>query len=213
LPSQAVERIYLRMKRPILTLSAAALALAAAAAAPAATPLKTAILAGGCFWSVEKETEKLPGVVDVVVGYSGGARANPTYQNHEGHFEAVKVTYDPSKTSYAKLVDGFFRHIDPTDPGGQICDRGHSYQTAVFYADPAEKAAAEQVKANVARILGKPVATEILPAKTFWKGEAYHQDFAKRNVAHYSAYYVGCGRERKLKAVWAQARQPKAGGA
>lgn len=183
-----------------LPLIAAVAALSIAARAAAAD--RTAVFAGGCFWSVEHDLEHLPGVRDVVVGYAGGTKARPTYRDHAGHLEAVKVTYDPARTSYAQLVDGFFRHIDPTDAGGQICDRGHSYRTAVFVASPQERQAAEAVKGKVEQILGKPVATRILPAGTFWRGEAYHQDYARRNPVHYKAYRVGCGRDARLKAVW-----------
>jgi len=186
------------MRIPVL----AAFALSLTAAAPAAG-YRTAVFAGGCFWSAEHDTEHLPGVVDVVVGYAGGASHHPTYQNHEGHLEAVRITYDPAKTNYAKLVDGFFRHIDPTDPNGQICDQGPSYRTAVFAADPAERQAAEAVKGQVAKALGRPVATQILPAATFWMGEAYHQDYARKNPMAYGAYRIGCGRDARLKAVWA----------
>lgn len=175
------------------------------ASAWAAGPLKTAVFAGGCFWSAEKAMEHLPGVTSVVVGYAGGARPNPTYQNHEGHLEAVKVTYDPAKISYAKLVDGFFHNIDPTDAGGQICDRGPSYQTAVFVTDEEETRTAQQVKADIAKTLGKPVATRVLTGGKFWMGEAYHQDYAKKNPGSYNAYRIGCGRDRALKAVWGSA--------
>ncbi len=171
----------------------------------AAGPLKTAVFAGGCFWSVEKAMESLPGVTDAVSGYSGGDVRNPTYQNHEGHLEAVKVTYDPAKTSYAKLVDGFFHNIDPIDAGGQICDRGHAYTTAVFVSTEAERQAAAEVKAQVAKTLGKPVATKLLRAGAFWPAEAYHQDYAKKNPAAYARYRLGCGRDRALKAVWGSA--------
>jgi peptide-methionine (S)-S-oxide reductase len=186
---------------------AAALAAAAlpAAAAPQAGGLRTAVFAGGCFWSAEHDAEHLPGVKSVVVGYAGGKRAGPTYQNHEGHLEAIRVTYDPKATTYARLVDGFFHNIDPTDSGGQICDRGPSYRTAVFVATPEERAAAEAVKADVAKKLGKPVATQVLPAGRFWMGEAYHQDYARKNPGHYAAYRAGCGRDRVIKAVWARA--------
>ncbi|WP_374656133.1 peptide-methionine (S)-S-oxide reductase MsrA [Phenylobacterium sp.] len=183
----------------------AAVASLASVEAAESAQLKTAVFAGGCFWSVEKAMEKLPGVTDVVVGYSGGDRRNPTYQNHEGHLEAVKVTYDPAKTSYAKLVDGFFHNIDPTDAGGQICDRGHSYTTAVFVTSEAERSAAVEVKAQIAKTLGKPVATSVLRASPFWMAEAYHQDYARKNPASYNAYRLGCGRDRALKAVWGAA--------
>lgn len=189
------------MNRPLFA-ATAAVALLLTGAAPAATALKTAVFAGGCFWSAEHDIEHAPGVKSVVVGYSGGTRRNPTYENHEGHLESIKVTYDPTKTTYAQLVDTFFHHIDPTDPNGQICDRGPSYRTAVFVADPAERAAAEQVKAKVAKALGRPVATAIAPAGTFWMAEAYHQDYARNNPLHYNAYRVGCGRDARLSQVW-----------
>ncbi|MCI3133222.1 peptide-methionine (S)-S-oxide reductase MsrA [Phenylobacterium aquaticum] len=189
------------MNRPLF-LAACVAALAVAGAAPAADAYKTAIFAGGCFWSAEHDIEHTPGVKSVVVGYSGGKLQRPTYENHEGHLESIKVTYDPAKVSYPQLVDAFFHHIDPTDPNGQICDFGPSYHTAVFVADPAERAAAEQVKAQVAKALKKPVATTILPASTFWMAEDYHQDYARKNPIAYGAYRTGCGRDARLKAVW-----------
>jgi peptide-methionine (S)-S-oxide reductase len=189
------------MNRPFFA-ATAALALLTAGAAPAADAYRTAVFAGGCFWSAEHDIEHTPGVKGVVVGYSGGARQHPSYENHEGHLESIKVTYDPRQISYPQLVDAFFHHIDPTDPNGQICDQGPSYRTAVFVAGPAEKAAAEQVKAQVARALGHPVATMVLPAGTFWMGEDYHQDYARKNPINYNAYRVGCGRDARLRAVW-----------
>jgi peptide-methionine (S)-S-oxide reductase len=180
----------------------AAAGVLAASAAPAAEALKTAVFAGGCFWSAEHDIEHTPGVKAVVVGYAGGTRPNPSYENHEGYLEAVKVTYDPAQISYPQLVDAFFHHIDPTDPGGQICDQGPTYRTAVFVASPQEKEQAEAVKAKVAAALKKPVATSVLPAGTFWMGEGYHQDYARKNPASYMAYRIGCGRDARLKAVW-----------
>jgi len=185
-----------------LAAGAAAAAFALAQAAPAAAALATAVFAGGCFWSAEHDIEHTNGVRGVVVGYAGGTRARPNYQDHEGHLEAIRVTYDPAKISYRALVDAFFHHIDPTDPNGQICDQGPSYRTAVFVASPQEKADAEAVKANVAATLRQPVATRILPAGAFWPAEAYHQDYAQKNPAAYMAYRVGCGRDARLRAVW-----------
>jgi len=190
------------MRTKLIAAAAAALFFAADAA-PAAAALKTAVFAGGCFWSAEHDIEHTPGVAKVVVGYAGGARPNPTYENHEGYLEAIQVTYDPAKISYAQLVDAFFHHIDPTDPDGQICDRGPTYRTAVFVADPQERQAAEAVKAQVAKSLRRPVATEIRPAAKFWMGEGYHQDYAEKNPAAYMLYRTGCGRDRALKVVWA----------
>lgn len=188
----------------IRTLAAAsAMALLAASAAPAAAALKTAVFAGGCFWSAEHDLEHTPGVAKVVVGYAGGTKPKPTYNSHEGYLEAIQVTYDPAKISYPQLVSAFFHNIDPTDPNGQLCDQGASYRTAVFAGSPQERAQAEAVKANVAKTLGKPVATRVLPAGTFWMGEAYHQDYARKNPVNYNAYRLGCRRDARLKAVWA----------
>ncbi|MFN7265679.1 MAG: peptide-methionine (S)-S-oxide reductase MsrA [Phenylobacterium sp.] len=177
-------------------------AVPAASAPPKGSNLKTSVFAGGCFWSAEHEMEKVRGVVDVVVGYSGGAKRNPTYENHEGHLEAIRVTWDPSRTTYPALVAAFFRNIDPTDPNGQICDIGPSYRTAVFVETDAEKRVAEQVKADVARQIRRPVATRILPRSAFWVGEGYHQDYAIKNPAHYNRYRIGCGRDARIRAVW-----------
>ena len=190
------------MNRPLFA-AVALCALLGADVASAASALKTAVFAGGCFWSAEHDIEHTPGVAKVVVGYVGGTRPNPSYENHDGYLESIQVTYDPAKISYAQLVAAFFHHIDPTDPDGQICDRGPTYRTAVFVADPQEKQAAEAVKAQVAKEIRHPVATEIRPAAKFWLGEAYHQDYARKNPAAYMAYRVGCGRDRTLKVVWA----------
>jgi peptide-methionine (S)-S-oxide reductase len=191
------------MKTKLLA-AIAAPALLLAGAAPAAQGLQSAVFAGGCFWSAEHDIEHAAGVKDVVAGYAGGTAAKPSYGNHAGYLEAIKVTYDPAKTSYAQLVDTFFHHIDPTDPNGQICDQGPSYRTAVFVANPAEREAAQGVKANVAKALGKPVATEVRNATPFWPAEAYHQDYARKNPAAYTAYRIGCGRDRAIKAVWSR---------
>jgi peptide-methionine (S)-S-oxide reductase len=176
--------------------------LAAGQAAPAAAALRTAVFAGGCFWSAEHDIEPTPGVARVVAGYTGGDLRNPTYEHHPGHLESIQVSYDPAKISYRQLVNAFFHHIDPTDSGGQICDRGPSYRTAVFVSSPQERAEAEAVKGEVGRTLGKPVATRILPAAAFWPAEGYHQDYARKNPADYAAYRLGCGRDARLKAVW-----------
>ena len=185
----------------ILLIAAAALAVGSAAT-PASAATKTAVFAGGCFWSVEKFFEATPGVTAAVSGYSGGTTANPTYENHKGHLEAVKVTYDPAKISYAQLVDRFYHNIDPTDPRGQICDTGPSYRTAVFTSNAEEKAVAEAAKAKYAKQLGATITVTTRNAAPFWNAEAYHQDFAKKNPAHYERYRIGCGRDRALRVVW-----------
>ncbi len=187
------------MKIRMLAIIAASTLLTAGASAAAT---RTAVFAGGCFWSVEKFFEATPGVVAAVSGYSGGSMRNPTYENHAGHLEAVKVTYDPARISYAQLVDRFYRNIDPTDPTGQICDKGPSYRTAVFVANAEERAAAEAERVQVEKLLGAKVTVQTRAASVFWPAEAYHQDFAKKNPTHYERYRIGCGRDRVLKVVW-----------
>jgi peptide-methionine (S)-S-oxide reductase len=186
----------------IRTLSVIA-AVALGAATPALAAQKTALFAGGCFWSVEKALEAIPGVSGAVSGYAGGTLRNPTYERHDGYVEAVKVTYDPAKVSYAQLLSRFYRSIDPTDATGQICDKGPSYRTAVFVGDAGERAAADAEKARAEKLLGAKVAVQTRAAATFWPAEAYHQDFAKRNPVRYEQYRIGCGRDRVIKAVWA----------
>ena len=166
-----------------------------------------AILAGGCFWCMEADFEKLPGVTDVVSGFTGGTLTDPTYEgNHEGHYEAVAVTYDPQKVSYRQLLDYYWRHIDPFDAGGQFCDRGHSYQSAIFVANDSERAIAEESKRKVAvQFPGQTVVTPILAASTFYpiKGdESYHQDYYKKNPVRYQVYRWNCGRDQRLKEIW-----------
>ena len=167
-----------------------------------AAAMQTAVFAGGCFWSMEKGFEETPGVVSAVSGYSGGALANPTYEGHEGHLEAVKVTYDPAKISYSQLVDAYYHHIDPTDPYGQICDRGPSYKLAVFTANAQERQVAEAARLRYEKQLGAKITVATRTASTFWNAEGYHQDFAKRNPIRYEQYRIGCGRDRVLKVVW-----------
>jgi peptide-methionine (S)-S-oxide reductase len=186
----------------VLAFAATALAASVIASAAPAAATKTAVFAGGCFWSVEKFFESTPGVVNAVSGYSGGSSTSPTYENHAGHLEAVRVTYDPSKISYAQLVDVFYHHIDPTDPTGQICDKGPSYRTAVFAGNGEEKALAEAARVKYEKQLGAKITVTTRNAAPFYNAEAYHQDFAKKNPAHYERYRVGCGRDRVIKVVW-----------
>lgn len=188
------------MKTLTFAFAAISVGLAATSASAAA---RTAVFAGGCFWSMEKAFEAAPGVLDAVSGYSGGTLPRPTYENHAGHLESVRVTYDPARVSYAQLVDYFYHHIDPTDPSGQICDKGPSYRTAVFVADAAERQAAEAERARVEKLLGRRVTVATRNAAPFWPAEAYHQDFARKNPLRYEQYRIGCGRDRVLKAVWA----------
>jgi peptide-methionine (S)-S-oxide reductase len=171
-----------------------------------AAAAETAVFAGGCFWCTEADFEKVPGVTAAVSGYAGGALANPTYEQVSaggtGHYEAVRVTFDPARVSYAQLADYYFRTVDPTDSGGQFCDRGESYRTAIFVAGDAQRRIAEREKAEAQAALGKPVATFILAAGPFWPAEDYHQDYYKKNDLKYHFYRSRCGRDARLKAVW-----------
>ena len=167
-----------------------------------ATEIRTAIFAGGCFWCIESDFEKVDGVGDVVSGYAGGEAQNPTYRDHEGHLEVVRVPYDPATVSYRELVDYFFRHVDPFDDGGQFCDRGYSYTTAVFYQNAEEFAEAAAAKAAAEAELGEPVVTPIRELDRFWIAEDYHQDYYKKNPLRYKLYRTGCGRDRRVRQVW-----------
>ncbi|HVV95359.1 MAG TPA: peptide-methionine (S)-S-oxide reductase MsrA [Hyphomicrobiales bacterium] len=187
-----------------------ALALATFAAAPAldaAGRLETAVFAGGCFWTVQHDFESIPGVVDTVAGYSGGTEPNPTYDLVSGetthYLESVKVTFDPAKISYRQLADHYWRMIDPTDAGGQVCDQGPSYHSAIFVASPEQQKDAEASKAAIDNgpRQGK-IATVIRAAMPFYPAEAYHQHYADRNPMSYGAYRIGCGRDRRLAVIW-----------
>jgi peptide methionine sulfoxide reductase msrA/msrB len=170
--------------------------------------LRTAVFAGGCFWCTESDFEKAPGVVEAVSGYTGGALANPTYKEvsagRSGHVEAVRVTYDPKVISYTKLLDVFWRYMDPTDPGGQFVDRGSQYLGAIFYQDQEQKRLAEESKAaleNSGRF-HKPLVTEIRELGPFYVAEEYHQDYYKKNPLRYTLYRWNSGRDQFLKEVW-----------
>jgi peptide-methionine (S)-S-oxide reductase len=173
---------------------------------PRPARVESAVFAGGCFWSAERDIEQVPGVIEAVSGFSGGRVANPTYAQvtagGTGHLEAVRVTYDPARISYGQLAARFLRTIDPTDAGGQFCDRGASYRTAIFVANPAQRRAAEAARAEANRILDGRVVTPVLAAAPFYPAEAYHQDYARRNAFSYGLYRRGCGKDARLRAVW-----------
>jgi peptide-methionine (S)-S-oxide reductase len=160
-----------------------------------------AVFAGGCFWCAEHDLEKLEGVVEVVSGYTGGDNENPTYENHPGHYEAVRVVYDPSVIGYRELVDAFWPLIDPTDAGGQFCDRGPAYRTAIFVT-PEQRSTAEASKAAIVSRVSDPIVTPVLDLETFWEAEDYHQDYADKNPVRYRFYRNACGRDARLREVW-----------
>lgn len=165
---------------------------------------KTAIFSGGCFWCVEKDFEHVKGVSKVVSGYTGGTSDNPTYKHHTEaqHLEAVEVFYDPDVVSYESLLETYWRTVDPTDAGGQFCDRGHSYTTAIFTANEMEKQLAEKTKAEAAAILKQPIATVIRDAAPFYNAEDYHQDYYKKNPNRYGYYRWACGRNQRVESLW-----------
>jgi methionine-S-sulfoxide reductase len=171
-----------------------------------------AIFAGGCFWCLEEAMEKVPGVVAAVSGYSGGTLKNPTYEQVSsggtGHIEVVRVTFDPSKVTYAQLLDAFWRNIDPVDAGGQFCDRGEQYRAAIFVRNAEQRTAAEQSKRAIEASgkLKQRIATSIEPAAPFCVAEDYHQDYYKKNPLRYRYYKFFCGREPRLEAIWGSAK-------
>ncbi len=199
------------MRRLLLTLILAlGLGLPGLASAQAKR-LETAIFAGGCFWCMEHDMKAIPGVTAVMSGYTGGHLANPTYRDvtseTSGHYEAVRVTFDPSRITYAQLLDRYWPLVDPTDNGGQFCDRGPSYRPAVFVT-PAQRAAAEASRAKWAKALksGK-MATPILDAARFYEAEEYHRNYSETAKLNYNLYRRGCGRDARLVRVWGRSPQ------
>jgi peptide-methionine (S)-S-oxide reductase len=165
--------------------------------------VEEAVFAGGCFWCMEHDMGAIPGIVSVESGYTGGRNANPTYEDHPGHYEAVRVRYDSGVISYRQLLDRYWRLVDPTDDGGQFCDRGPSYRTAIFVT-PAQRPIAEASKADIiasGRVNGR-VLTPVLDLGPFTLAEEYHRDYARRNPARYAAYRAACGRDATLRRVW-----------
>jgi peptide-methionine (S)-S-oxide reductase len=176
--------------------------------------IEKAVVAGGCFWCVESDFEKVKGVVDVVSGYTGGDSQNPTYRNHSGHYEAVEITFDNSVISYGELIAKFLRSVDVLDDGGQFCDRGNAYRTAIFVDGAEQKAAAQAAVAEAEAVLGQKIVTPVKAAKTFWIAEDYHQDYykgsniiltragPKKQSNAYAFYRESCGRDARVRQVW-----------
>lgn len=180
-------------------------------AVPSPRPgLARATFAGGCFWCMEPPFEKLPGVVDVVSGYTGGRIKDPTYEQVSsggtGHLEAVQVVYDPARVSYARLLEVFWKNVDPTTPNRQFCDVGEQYGTAIFHHDDEQKTLALDSKASLERTkrFPEPIVTPVRPAATFYRAEEYHQDYHRKNPVRYRFYRFNCGRDQRLKQLWGE---------
>ena len=174
---------------------------------PRTGSVDTAIFAGGCFWCVESDFEKLPGVISAISGYTGGVTDNPTYKEvtykETGHYEAVKITFDPSVVAYDELLSHFWKTVDPTDPNGQFCDKGSSYKTAIFArADQLSLAQQSKDKIEITKPFKAPIVTPVLEASQFYEAEDYHQDYYKKNPIRYKYYRTGCGRDKRLKQLW-----------
>ncbi len=188
-----------------LALALAPLAVSAQQGAPA-EKRAVATFAGGCFWCMEPPFDKLPGVISTTSGYIGGKTVNPTYrqvvEGDTGHAEAVQVVYDPAKITYEKLLEVFWRNVDPHDAGGQFCDRGDSYRTGIFVHDETQLRLAQESKKRVEAKLKKPVVTEIVLAPKFYPAEDYHQDYYLKNPVRYKFYRQNCGRDDRLRDVW-----------
>jgi peptide-methionine (S)-S-oxide reductase len=168
----------------------------------AADGAKTAIFAGGCFWCMEAAFDEVPGVTETVSGYAGGTKPNPNYGDHEGYQEVVRVTYDPAKVSYEKLLDQYWHNIDPFDAEGQFCDKGNAYRSVIFTGDEEEAKLAEAEKKEIAARFKKEVATKIKPATTFTAAEGYHQNYHNTNAVSYKYYKWNCGRAQRLEEIW-----------
>ncbi|MBY6154940.1 peptide-methionine (S)-S-oxide reductase MsrA [Vannielia litorea] len=221
--------MLMKMKRgrPMALVLAMALGIVANCKPAKAAATETAVLAGGCFWCVEADFEKVKGVEEVISGFTGGSVANPTYKQvvrgGTGHYEAVQVRYDPTVVSYDQILHSFLRSVDPTDAGGQFCDRGESYRTAIFVSNSSEKRAAEAALRDAQKTLGAKVVTPVLDEGAFYPAEAYHQDYHKQGdiiltrfgpkskANAYRLYRDGCGRDERVRELWGSAA-PFAGG-
>jgi len=173
--------------------------------------LEQAILAGGCFWCLESDMDRLPGVVETISGYTGGHKLDPSYKEVSaggtGHTESVRVTFDPARISYAQLLDAFWHSIDPTTRDSQFCDHGNQYRTAIFYLNASQKTAAvdSRTQLETSKPFKAAIVTEINPADTFYPAEEYHQNYYQKNPLRYRFYRYNCGRDRRLEELWGQA--------
>ncbi|WP_089234673.1 peptide-methionine (S)-S-oxide reductase MsrA [Tropicimonas sediminicola] len=206
--------------KPVILAAAIALGLSVHCTQAGAAEQQTALFAGGCFWCVEADFEGVDGVTEVVSGFAGGMVEDPTYKQvvngGTGHYEAVEITYDPSRVTYAELVDLFLRSVDPTDAGGQFCDRGESYRTAIFAA-PDQAGVANAAIAAAQAELGQQIVTPVLPASAFYPADDYHQDYYKKQdliltrfgprskEKAYKLYRAACGRDERVRELWGNA--------
>jgi peptide-methionine (S)-S-oxide reductase len=184
------------------TLAALAFSITALSGQSAIAETKSAYFAGGCFWCIEKDFENVDGVKEVESGYQGGEIENPTYRNHPGYIESVRIDYDPAAINYAQLLKIFFRTVDPTDAGGQFCDRGHAYTTAIFAGNAEETKLANAAIAEAGAELGQDIATVVRGDDKFWKSEDYHQNYYKKNPVRYKYYRFRCGRDQTVNKLW-----------
>ncbi|MEQ1788848.1 MAG: peptide-methionine (S)-S-oxide reductase MsrA, partial [Rickettsiales bacterium] len=167
---------------------------------------ETAVFAGGCFWCMEKPFDQLEGVISTISGYTGGNIKNPTYEQVSaggtGHLEALQVTYNPDKITYQKLLEVFWKNVDPLDDKGQFCDKGEQYKSMIFYLSDEQKNLAEKSREDIAKKLEATIATKIIKASEFYPAEEYHQDYYKKNPIRYSFYRYNCGRDARLEEIW-----------
>jgi len=202
----------MRFGQQIISIAIAlSLAFIASAAGQGASQQQIATFAGGCFWCVEADFDKVPGVLSTTSGYTGGQVANPSYEQVShggtGHAEAVEIAFDPAKVSYQKLLDVFWHNIDPLAKDRQFCDHGRQYRSAIFYRNDEQRRLAEAAKAEVAKRFKEPIATEIVPAGPFYKAEDYHQDYYSKNPIRYKFYRFNCGRDARLEELWGKKDQ------
>lgn len=196
----------MRRYRPQYRMVAWLIAWASVAPPAWSAPEALATFAGGCFWCMEEAFERVPGVVSVTSGYTGGDRENPSYEEVSaggtGHAEAIEVRYDPARSGFGQLLEVFWHNVDPLTRDAQFCDHGQQYRSAIFYRGEDEKRQAEDTKLAYAERFKAPIVTEIVPAGTFYPAEDYHQDYYKKNPVRYQFYKYNCGRARRLEALW-----------
>lgn len=194
-------RIHLTIIRALT-----AFAFIAAASATHAKNIQTAIFAGGCFWCVESDFDQVKGVTKTTSGYTGGTTENPTYkqvtQSDTGHYEAVQIQFDADVVTFEQLINSFWRSVDPLDAGGQFCDRGDSYRTAVFATTPQQAVTAEKSRAQAEAVLGQKIVTPVVMAGAFYEAEKYHQDYYKKSPLRYKFYRSRCGRDARVEELW-----------